>query len=69
MGGITKDVSLPLPFFCEVTILFTINSVAKESNLTLAFNRLLTNPESTYKSFFRDTSAVYYSFSIPPNAS
>lgn len=55
LWGITKDVSLPLPFLCEVTILFTINNVAKESNLILAFNRLLTNPESTYKSFFRDT--------------
>lgn len=39
--------------------MFTINNVAKESNLILAFNRLLTNPESTYKSFFRDTYSIY----------
>lgn len=33
--------------------------VIKKDNLLLAFRRLLTNPESTYKNFFRDTYATY----------
>lgn len=39
--------------------MFTILNVAKQSNLVLAYNRLLTNPESTYKNFFRDTYSIY----------
>ena len=39
--------------------MFTIANIAKKSNLNLAFTRLLTNPESTYKNFFRDTYSVY----------
>ena len=39
--------------------LYTIANVAKQSNLELAYNRLLTNPESTYKNFFRETYAIY----------
>ena len=39
--------------------MYTISNVAKKSNLALAYTRLLTNPESTYKNFFRDTYSVY----------
>lgn len=39
--------------------LYTIANVAKQSNLVLAYNRLLTNPESTYKNFFRETYSIY----------
>lgn len=39
--------------------MYTIVNVAKQSNLTLAYTRLLTNPESTYKNFFRDTYSIY----------
>lgn len=39
--------------------MYTINNVAKRSNLALAYARLLTNPESTYKNFFRDTYSIY----------
>ena len=39
--------------------MYTIANVAKQSNLELAYNRLLTNPESTYKNFFRETYAIY----------
>lgn len=39
--------------------LYTIVNVAKQSNLALAYNRLLTNPESTYKNFFRETYTIY----------
>ena len=39
--------------------LYTVANVAKQSNLALAYNRLLTNPESTYKNFFRDTYSIY----------
>lgn len=39
--------------------MYTIANVAKQSNLVLAFNRLLTNPESTYKNFFRETYTIY----------
>ena len=39
--------------------MYTVVNVAKQSNLTLAYNRLLTNPESTYKNFFRDTYSIY----------
>lgn len=39
--------------------LYTVVNVAKQSNLALAYNRLLTNPESTYKNFFRDTYSIY----------
>ncbi|MEG2013497.1 MAG: RNA-directed DNA polymerase [Anaerovoracaceae bacterium] len=37
----------------------SITNVAKKDNLILAYNRLLTNPESTYKNFFRDTYSAY----------
>ena len=39
--------------------MYTITNVAKRSNLALAYTRLLTNPESTYKNFFRDTYSIY----------
>ena len=39
--------------------MYTITNVAKQSNLALAYTRLLTNPESTYKNFFRDTYSIY----------
>lgn len=39
--------------------MFSIKDVAKQSNLILAYNRLLTNPESTYKNFFRDSYSAY----------
>ena len=39
--------------------MYTIVNVAKQSNLTLAYTRLLTNPESTYKNLFRDTYSIY----------
>ena len=39
--------------------MFSIKNVAKQSNLILAYNRLLTNPESTYKNFFRDSYSAY----------
>ena len=39
--------------------LYTIANIAKQSNLLLAYNRLLTNPESTYKNFFRETYTIY----------
>lgn len=31
--------------------MFSIRDVAKQNNLLLAYHRLLTNPESTYKNF------------------
>ena len=34
-------------------------NIASKKNLSLAFDRLLTNPESTYKSFFRDSYSAY----------
>lgn len=37
----------------------TIANIAKQSNLALAYTRLLTNPEGTYKNFFRDTYSIY----------
>ncbi len=39
--------------------MYTITNVAKQSNLALAYTHLLTNPESTYKNFFRDTYSIY----------
>ena len=39
--------------------MYTITNVAKHSNLALAYTRILTNPESTYKNFFRDTYSIY----------
>lgn len=39
--------------------LFSMRDIAKQDNLLLAYNRLLTNPESTYKNFFRDTYSAY----------
>ncbi|MBQ6660363.1 MAG: hypothetical protein IJM57_02915 [Lachnospiraceae bacterium] len=39
--------------------MYTITNVAKQSNLALAYTRLLTNPESTYKNFFRNTYSIY----------
>ena len=39
--------------------MYTISNIAKQSNLALAYTRLLTNPESTYKNFFRDTYSIY----------
>ena len=36
-----------------------MRDIAKQDNLLLAYNRLLTNPESTYKNFFRDTYSAY----------
>lgn len=35
--------------------MYTINNVRKKSNLELAYNRLITNPESTYKNYFRNS--------------
>ena len=34
--------------------MFTIQNVRKQANLQLAYHRLITNPESTYKNYFRD---------------
>ncbi len=39
--------------------MISITTVCKKSNLLLAFDRLLTNPESTYKNFFRNTYSAY----------
>ena len=39
--------------------MFSIRDVAKQNNLLLAYHRLLTNPESTYKNFFRDAYSAY----------
>ena len=39
--------------------MYTKANIAKRSNLALAYTRLLTNPESTYKNFFRDTYSIY----------
>ena len=39
--------------------MYTITNVAKLDNLLLAYNRLLTNPENTYKSYFRDSYTAY----------
>lgn len=39
--------------------MFSMRDIAKQDNLLLAYNRLLTNPESTYKNFFRDTYSAY----------
>ena len=36
-----------------------MRDISKQDNLLLAYNRLLTNPESTYKNFFRDTYSAY----------
>lgn len=36
-----------------------MRDIAKQDNLLLAYNRLLTNPESTYKNFFRDAYSAY----------
>ena len=39
--------------------MYTIKSVYKQSNLKIAFRRLITNPESTYKNYFRDLYRCY----------
>ena len=39
--------------------MYTITNVAKFDNLKLAYNRLITNPENTYKSYFRDAYTAY----------
>ena len=39
--------------------MFTMRAVSRKENLLLAYNRLLTNPESTYKNFFRDSYTAY----------
>ena len=39
--------------------MFSIRDVAKQNNLLFAYHRLLTNPESTYKNFFRDAYSAY----------
>ncbi len=39
--------------------MYTIKSVYRQSNLKLAYRRIITNPESTYKNFFRDTYSFY----------
>ena len=39
--------------------MYTIANVKKTSNLSLAYKRLLTNPESTYKNYFRDVYSSY----------
>lgn len=44
--------------------MFTMSSVRKFDNLKLAYRRLLTNPESTYKNYFRD---VYTSYAMASN--
>lgn len=35
--------------------MYTVTNVYKYGNLELAYNRLITNPESTYKTYFRNT--------------
>ena len=44
--------------------MFTMSSVRKFDNLNLAYRRLLTNPESTYKNYFRN---VYTSYAMASN--
>lgn len=39
--------------------MYTISDVYKQENLVLSYQRLVTNPESTYKDFFRDTYSTY----------
>lgn len=39
--------------------MYTKANIITKANLRLAFDRLITNPESTYKSFFRDTYSTY----------
>ena len=46
--------------------MYTIADVTKQENLMLAFNRLLTNPESTYKNYFRNIYSAY-SLALQPN--
>ena len=41
--------------------MYTMSSIRKNENLKLAYKRILTNPESTYKSYFRD---VYTAFGM-----
>jgi len=40
-------------------IMYKISDVYKQENLILSYQRLVTNPESTYKDFFRDTYSTY----------
>lgn len=46
--------------------MFLLSNVYKQSNLELAYHRLITNPESTYKNFFRDIYTAY-AFSLSEN--
>lgn len=39
--------------------MYTIKSVYRQNNLKLAYRRIITNPESTYKNYFRDTYSFY----------
>ena len=39
--------------------MYTISNVYKRDNLLLSYNRLITNPESTYKNYFRDVYSMY----------
>lgn len=39
--------------------MYTIRSVYRQGNLKLAYRRIITNPESTYKNYFRDTYSFY----------
>ena len=39
--------------------MYTISNIYKRENLLLSYNRLVTNPESTYKNYFRDTYSAY----------
>lgn len=39
--------------------MYTISDVYKKENLFLSYQRLVTNPESIYKDFFRDTYSTY----------
>lgn len=44
--------------------MYTITNIRKFSNLSLAYDRLVTNPESTYKNYFRST---YSNFALALN--
>lgn len=39
--------------------MYTNANICKQDNLKLAYQRLITNPESTYKNYFRDTYSAY----------
>ena len=45
--------------------MYTISDVYKKENLFLSYQRLVTNPESIYKDFFRDTYSTYALSCLP----